>query len=231
MLSHEIYTVKLLEKKLISPNTCAFTFSKPPVSWPEGTNFHLAFADYKDHEKKKYVRHFSVVNLDHEDHITFITRHTPSPFKERLFKLKTNDTMLLYGLKQRMPLRLEDRPITLVSMGVGLAAFRTAILTHQKMGSHLPLKQINISKQEDLFKGDFEGLKNVKNYYLFARSDLMACLEETYDQASIYYIVGSDDFIDGLLSFLHKKNHKPSLIEMDKKADKKSKLLNQFPID
>jgi len=224
-LDEKEYTVSLLEVKKIIKDIYTFKFSKPKVTWSEGTNVHIAFKDYKAHEKKKYVRHFSITNLDHEPFISFTTRLSSSPFKERLMSLKPGDEMFMYKFKNRMKVRFDKPQIVLLSMGVGLAAFNSMIELLKVKEDHLKVININVSKDENLYADHYRTLDFLKNHYVNNRRDFYQSIDETYNKNNVYYIVGSDAFLQGLVAYLIKKGHAAELIEMDKKEKKKKTLL------
>ena len=224
-LEEKHYPVTLIEIKKIINDIYTFKFSKPDINWSEGTNVHLAFNDFKEHEAKKYERHFSIINLPEEQFISFTTRLSSSPFKIRLMKMKLGDEMIMYKFTQRMPLRLEDKPIVLLSMGVGVAAFRTAIKTFEINSPHSLITNINISQDESLYLDEFSTTSNLSNLYVNSRDAFTHQVLKTYSKDSIYYIVGSDPFIEENVKFLLEQNHNPAYIEMDKKENTKHELL------
>ena len=224
-LEEKYYPVTLLESKKIINDICTFKFSKPDINWSEGTNVHLAFHDFKEHEAKKYERHFSIINLPEEHFISFTTRISSSPFKNRLMKMKLGDEMIMYKFTQRMPLRLENKPIVLLSMGVGVTAFRTAIKIFEINNPHSLITNINISKDENLYLDEFSTTPNLSNLYVNNRDGFIHQVSKTYSKNNIYYIVGSDPFIEENVKFLLEQNHNPAYIEMDKKEKAKLELL------
>ena len=114
----EYYEIKLLKKIQETKNVYAFKFSHPGLPWPEGTHVHLAFDGFmgNDPKDKTFVRHLSIMNLDKEPSIGFTTRISNSPFKKRLLNLELGDTMILYKIKQQLPLRRENKDLVLISL-------------------------------------------------------------------------------------------------------------------
>lgn len=70
------------------------------------------------------------MNLPSESYIAFTTRLSDSAYKNRLKLIKPGDQMILYKLGQRMPMRYENRPLVLLSMGVDLAAMKPIMATY-----------------------------------------------------------------------------------------------------
>jgi ferredoxin--NADP+ reductase len=196
-----------------------YFYEKPEVTWQEGTNVHVAFEDYEAYEAKKFVRHFSISALPNEDYLTFTTRLSSSPFKQRMQQQVIGDTLMFYSFKQRMPLRYENRPIKLISMGVGLAAFQTMIKAYKNKPGITSMSSIHISK-ENLFNKELQNY-DVDHTWLSPRTSFFTLLKNTYNVNSIYYIAGSDQFLNDVIKLLLLKGHNIKDIEIDKKDDKK----------
>lgn len=223
MGENKYYEIKL--KKIINETETikTYLFDKPDFDWSEGTNIHVAFRDFKDHEKKKFVRHFSIMNVDDQSYLAFTTRVTASPFKHRLNTLKIGDTLLAYKPSQRMKMRSEDRPLVLCSMGVGLAAIKPILETYLKHPKGIEsVKSIHISNKERLYDEYFKS-SNFDHTCTHSRHDYYQLLKETYSKKNIYYIVGSEDYIIQNMAILFDLGHTLEDIEIDKKADKKEK--------
>ncbi|MBI9015205.1 MAG: hypothetical protein JEZ08_23430 [Clostridiales bacterium] len=225
-LNFEHYTVVLNEIIRETGDVYTFRFDKPNMTWHEGTNIHLAFDDFLDHEPKKFVRHFSVTNLPSESYIAFTTRLSNSPYKNRLKSLKPGDHMILYKLSQRMKIRYENRPLVLISMGVGIAAMKPIMETYVVTPDGIEsLTNITISKNEKIYKSYLENLQGIQHNFVNNRKEFYHLINETYDHNNIYYIVGSDRFIEDIILVLKHKGHHYSDIEIDKKQTKKDILL------
>lgn len=228
MKKTQYYTVQLIEKTKEKDDVYTFKFTKPNVAWLEGTNIHLAFNDYLDYDPKYYVRHFSIANLDTEDYIAITTKLTPSPYKSRLSTLNIGDTMIMYKLSQRMPLRYENRPIRLISMGVGIAAIKP-MMEYYNLNSNgiKELYHISIFKGKKIYNDACKTLNKTCHIDVHTREALYDELLNTYNEEAIYYIVGSDEFLDNIITRLKVYNHPSSLIEIDKKPDKKILFLDR----
>ena len=226
---HHIVTLKEIIKE--TEDIYTFRFEKPDINWEEGTNIHLAFDDFLEHEPKKFVRHFSIMNLPSESCIAFTTRLTGSPYKKRLKDLRPGNHMILYKLGQRMRIRNENRPIVLVSMGVGIAAMKPMMETYALCPEGIEnLTNITIDKGEHLYKSQLEGLTGIQHHYLTDRKAFYQVINNSYNPNNIYYIVGSDSFLEDIIQLLKYKGHQSSDIEIDKKPNKKDILLHHVPM-
>lgn len=226
MTTSELKYYKLPLKEIIREANDIFTykFKNPNLNWEEGANIHLGFEDYQSHDKKKYVRHFSIMNLDHEDYMAFTTRLSDSPFKKRMSQLKLGDEMIVFKFSNRMPMRYENRPIVLLSMGIGIAAMKPIMETYQKNDSQIfSMTNITVSR-EKIYEEHLASLTSTVHYHAQNRMDFNIYLEETYNKNNIYYIVGSDCFLEDTIRWLKMKGHSTLDIEVDKKADKKIEL-------
>jgi len=212
-----IHELKLLNTIQESHDVITYIFEKPGIEWSEGTNVHVAFHDFEAYEKT-YVRHLSVTTLTTEDDFRFTTRLSSSPFKEKLNNLKIGDTMLFFKFNARIPLET-GRSIVLLSMGVGLAAYQTLMKTISNEGSTNDIKSITVAK-EDLFLDSIRAM-GIDHSITRNRKDYHHLIESTYNKDAIYYIVGSDDFLEDNIRFLKDKNHTSELIKIDKKENKR----------
>ena len=128
-----------------------------------------------------------------------------------------------------MYLRRENRPIVLVSMGVGLATMRPLIHSYIKDNTDIPkIININVDSSKDyIYKAELDHLVNsyYQNYWIATRNDFYETLNQTSeDSNAIYYVVGSDDFIIDVIKFLRNKMvHDDSII-----IDKKDELLAKY---
>ncbi|MBN2794132.1 MAG: hypothetical protein JXR88_01900 [Clostridia bacterium] len=228
MSEEKIYSLKLIKIISETDEIKTYLFEKPDFSWSEGTNIHVAFHDYKAYDKKLYVRHFSIMNLENESYLSFTTRLSDSPFKKRLKEMSIGDCLLIYKPSQKMKIRKENRPIVLISMGVGLAPMLPIIETFKNQPEGITsVMSIHISKDEYLFKSFFID-HPIKHYVLHNRNEFYQTIEDTYNSDNIYYLVGSDPFLEHVTRLLLNNGHHPRDIEMDKKSDKKEQIFHDF---
>ena len=228
----QLKLVKLtfIEKVEETENTMTFKFEVPEgFNWTEGTHFHLAFKDFYEGEKpdKKKVRTFSIMSLEEEKYIGFTTRITKecSAYKKRLLELNPGDEMLMFKTGNRMMLRRENRPLVLISMGVGVATFRPLIKTFlQNKEGIKEVIQINIDSSENfLYKEELTRLEEegFKNSFSPSRKDLYEQIDASIKREKpIYYVVGSDAFIKAICGYLRGQSVENGDIVIDKNPEK-----------
>jgi hypothetical protein len=75
-----------------------------------------------------------------------------------------------------------------------------------------------------------EDLKKPKQYILDKRHALYNTIEASYQKDNIYYVVGSDLFLEQVIMFLLDKGHDYKDIEIDKKANKRDEILKAITL-
>ncbi|MPM98960.1 hypothetical protein SDC9_146150 [bioreactor metagenome] len=173
----------------------------------------------------------SIMTLPTENKVGFTTRipNRLSEFKSKLSNLNVDDEIVMFKLGSKLALRRCNRPIILLSMGVGIAAMRPIILNFIKNKSNIPyLVNVNVDSSNDfIFKDELDNLSDetYKNYWLNSRKVFYTELEQlTQIDNPIYYIVGSYEFIKETIQNLKSKNVNISDIVIDQKDE----VLNQL---
>lgn len=224
-MKHKVKIIDIIDE---AKGTKTYLLEKPEIySWEEGSHTHIGLIGFDEGEKpnKNLVRHMSIMTLPTEEKIGFTTRaqDSPSEFKYKLSKLNIGDEVVIFKLGSRMGLRRSNRPIILLSMGVGIATMRPLILSFVNDSSNIPvLINVNVDSSGDIYKNELGKLENdnYKNYWLDSRIDFYETLnklEET--ENAIYYIVGNELFIKNIIQQLRAKNVKDADIVLDKKAE------------
>ena len=194
-------------------------------TWEAGAHTHFALEGFNIGEKpnRSLVRHMSISTLPEEGGIGITTRikEECSEFKSILKHEGLNKKVALFKTSTNVPLRRENRPVYLLSSGVGLATFRPLLLDYLKDDSGVAsLHSLNVdSTGEALFPSLFESdkskgisVENVtsrKAYY-----DALSLL--ALDKTAIFYIVGSDDFLKETIALLKEKGIWNERIVLDK---------------
>ena len=228
------YHVKITDIIDEAYDTKTYLLEKPDnLTWVEGAHTHIGLLGFDEGEKpnKALVRHMSINTLPEDNKIGFTTRmiRPLSEFKEKLSNLHIGDEIILFKIGSRMYLRRENRPIVLVSMGVGLATMRPLIHSYIKDNTDIPkIININVDSSKDyIYKTELDSLVNsyYQNNWVATRNDFYETLNQTSeDSNAIYYVVGSDDFIIDVIKFLRNKMvHDDSII-----IDKKDELLENY---
>ncbi len=225
----EKYKVKITDIIQEAPGTMTYLLEKPTgLTWLEGAHTHIGLLgfDVDPQPNKNWVHHMSIMTLPEDDKIGFTTRILAplSEFKEKLSELQIGDEVILFKIGSRMSLRREDRPVILVSMGVGVATMRPLIHRFFKDNTHIPkLINININSSEAfVYKAELDNLADscYQNYWMDSRGKFYETLDKVSDQAdAIYYVVGSDEFIKDVIKYLRNKKVEAGAIRIDKKEE------------
>lgn len=222
------HKVKILDIIDEAKGTKTYILEKPEnYTWIEGSHTHIGLVGFDEGEKpnKNLVRHMSIMTLTTEEKIGFTTRvqDNPSEFKYKLSQLNIDDEVVVFKLGSRMELRRCNRPIVLLSMGVGIATMRPLILAFINDSSNIPnLFNVNVDASGDIYKSELDKYENenYKNYWLDSRIEFYETLNQlTETQNAIYYIVGADLFIKDIIQKLRVRNVNDADIILDKKPD------------
>ncbi len=223
------YTLKVIDIKQESKNTFSFYMEKPDdLTWTEGAHTHIGIVGFDQGEKpnKNLVRHMSITTLPNENKIGFTTRMQEplSEFKSELSKISIGDELVIFKLGSRMNLRRNNRPLILLSMGVGIATMRPLVHAFLENTSRISsLTSVNIDSSKNyIFKDELDALQTdlYKNCWYNCRADFYQSLNEfTELKNPLYYIIGSDSFIKDIIRTLRFKNVKDEDIFLDKKEE------------
>ncbi|MBC7960250.1 MAG: hypothetical protein H7X94_10315 [Vallitaleaceae bacterium] len=214
--------------------TKTYYFNKPEdFTWEAGAHTHLGHLGFDEGERpnKNWVRHMSIMTLPSENRIGITTRvpGSSSEFKIKLSELIVGDEIIQFKLGSRMSLRRNNRPIVLLSMGVGMATMRPLILNFANHPDNIPrLVNVNVDASgEHIFKDEIDPLssENLTNYWLNSRQTFYEALEQMMKlEQALYYIVGSDVFIKDIIARLMANNVNREDIVIDKKEE----VMDQF---
>lgn len=233
------YKLKITDIIKESEDTWTFLMEMPgDFVWDEGSHAHIGIEGYDFNAPKgAYVRHMSLMTLPEEGKIGFTTRKRGelSLFKQTLFDMKEGEEILLFKPGSRMALRREQRPIILLSMGVGVATMRPLILAFHKNPADISeIHQINVDATGSfLYREELEALNrgNLKHSWLRGRSELDNVLQKTLPAHGIYYLVGSDAFVIQRTHWLMDHGVEFKDIVVDKKEQFISRMLMMSPKD
>ena len=223
-----IYSMNLKSVREEAPAIQTFLFDIPDgLQWTEGAHIHLAFSSFNtgDQPNRSRVRHMSIASLQEEEHVAITTRlYESSSFKADMMKLRPGDSMSLFKVGNRLELRHENRPLYLLSMGVGLAAFRPLILTYQQDPTNIPsLTSITTARNGyECYYSELSPLTNGPARQIYVPSSA-AYYEQLQDVPSdgIYYVVGSNDFVNNTIRALFDRGISADNIILDMHDDKR----------
>ena len=226
------YKLKIIDVIDEGNESKTYLFEKPEdFSWEEGSHAHIGLSGFDQGEKpnKNWVRHMSIMTLPDEGKIGFTTRAKPNPseFKHRLFSSRIGDDITFFKLGSRMGLRRSGKTIVLLSMGVGIATMRPLIRAFINDKSNIAkVISLNVdSSSEFVYQKELEQLTgdHYKNYWIKSRSNYYKILQQiTTSEEAIYYIVGSDWFIQENIRCLKSANVDKRNIVIDKKEEMQS---------
>lgn len=233
----ELFPVRMIDIKEEAPGIHTFCFDIPEgLTWEEGAHLHLAFPDFMESGRKdpEKVRHMSLSSLPDENRIAITTRlNGSSPFKLRLAQLSRGDSMILYKIGSRLSLRRDNRPLKLISMGVGLAAFRPLLLACARQSDGIPaLTSLTaVRPGEELFHQELGSLgsERLRQIYFHHRGDLIKALSQQA-AGSIFYIVGSELFLRDIIRHLRLLGIPDEDIIIDKKPEVRAMFLQTMEL-
>lgn len=221
------YKLKIVDIREETDKTKTYLLEKPlELNWEEGSHTHIAHNGYDDGEfpNKNLIRHMSIMTLNHENMLGFTTRlnDNPSEFKRRLTELNIGDDLIVFKLNSRMKLRRENKPIILLSMGVGIATMRPLIKTFLEDNSKISqLININVdSTKIHVYQSELDEYEtsSYHNYWTKSRVEFYQTLTNVYkDNKAIFYIVGSDLFLRTVIKKLKAFGVSIENIMIDKK--------------
>lgn len=197
-----------------SEDIFSFDFESPEINtWREGDSAKL----YLTVAGEPVGRKFSFASLPGEACIRFTTRIKPlrSDFKSSLAALKAGEMVELTAPQGEFALKREQRPIVLLSNGVGIAAMRSLIKAYEADQTGVPvLYQLNVDGSGALYEAEFNALakalttfqsaytKNRLDFY-HALTEVVKHMENQYEESAYYYAVGSEQFVTDVTAFLN----------------------------
>lgn len=215
--------------------TRSYFFNIPEgVTWDAGSDIHVAHPDFmvSGIPDKNLNRHMSLMTLPEEEKIGFTTRvpGSGSTYKKRLALLTAGDEMIIYKIGNRFPLRRENRPVVLISMGVGMATMRPMIKSWLKDSTGIPsITNMLVDRPDQfVFREELESTKgsNLVNIFSEDRNSFYRNFELLHiDEKQFFYVVGGDGFLEEIIKRLKATGVRPDSIEIDKKPEKKAEML------
>lgn len=193
--------------------TYSFDFaSLEPIAWQEGDSSKLFMAIGNKVEGKK----FSFATLPDEKKIRFTTRirEEASDYKNEMAKLKVGDFVEITSPGGFFTLIRDDRPILLLSNGVGIATMRSLVKAYDSNQEGIPrLSQINVDNAGEIYRDELADIaynnNQFKSIYTKNRSEFYEQVDYESQELMFstgrvpyFYIVGSDDFLVNVSGYL-----------------------------
>lgn len=191
----------------------SFKFTSQEIDqWQEGDSSKL-FLKVGDQEIGKK---FSYASLPSESQIRFTTRikANRSEYKDYLSRLEVGNVLEITAPSGNFKLLRHNRPLLMLSNGVGIAAIRSLIKAYSNDDYGIPeLVQLNVDADGNIYKDEFEAMNfnlstfvslytlNRKSFYQTMDSELQRLLMKYVDTPYIY-VVGSDNFVEDVIIYL-----------------------------
>ncbi|MCM3238838.1 dihydropteridine reductase [Heyndrickxia oleronia] len=232
----QIYWTKINKIIEETPEVKTYLLDCPEdFTWEEGSHTHFALEGFNagDKPNRSLIRHMSISTLPHENAIGITTRirEKCSEFKSILRNLEVGNEVAIFKTHSNVPLKREDKNVYLLSSGVGLATFRPLVLEYFERADNVnQIHSLNIDSSKNfLFTNIFKSepdkkftaqfVDNRKDYYEEVKN-LAA------DKDAIFYVVGSDEFLEQNIEVLREQGIKPEQIMLDKREKELPKFLS-----
>lgn len=232
----QIYWTKINKIIEETPEVKTYLLDCPEdFTWEEGSHTHIALEGFNagDKPNRSLIRHMSISTLPHENAIGITTRirEQCSEFKSILRNLEVGNEVAIFKTHSNVPLKREDKNVYLLSSGVGLATFRPLVLDYFERADNVnKIHSLNIDSTKNfLFTNIFKSepdkkfsaqfVDNRKDYYEEVKN-LAA------DKDAIFYVVGSDEFLEQNIEVLREEGIKPEQIMLDKRENELPKFLS-----
>jgi ferredoxin--NADP+ reductase len=227
MEKYKLGIIDIIEEAV---GTKSYYFDKPAdLDWLEGAHVHIGHIGFDEGEipNKALVRHMSITTLSSENKIGITTKvpGSNSQFKMKLSELKIGDEVIFFKFGSRMYLRRMNRPLILLSMGVGMSTIRPMLLAFINNPKNIPvLINVNVNSTGDfLFRDEFDPHAGEAfiNYWMKSRHDFADLLSELpHKEEAIFYVVGSDEFMKDNIKLLNSMGVRNEDIILDRKEEK-----------
>lgn len=172
---------------------------------------------------------FSYATLPDEGVIRFTTRIKAerSDYKEVLSQVNVGQTIEVTEPKGDFKLRRDERPIVLLSNGVGIAAIRSLVKDFEKDQKGIPeLYQLNVDATGFIYEEEFKAIerRNIgfRSRYTSGRKSfqpaLKDCIIDLWNRSEArpyYYVVGSENFVRDTVNYLYEAGFTDEDVIMD----------------
>lgn len=197
---------EFIDRKQLDHETYSLDFiSQDLLEWKEGDHGMLIL----NVEGELVGKKLSFASLPSENVIRFTTRITsdPSDFKNTLLGLVKGEFVKISEPSGNYLLRREDRPIFILTNGVGIASARPLIKCFEQLQDGIPeLIQLNVDRRSDIYKDEFDTIKKhiktFSSFYVSNRNAFKSMFSHElsirmrrYQVKPIFYIFGSDEFV------------------------------------
>lgn len=222
----KIYWTKINKVIEETPEIRTYMLDLPEgFSWDEGAHTHFALEGFNAGEKpnRSLIRHMSISTLSDENSVGITTRirEQCSEFKHILNDLEIGSSVAIFKTHSNVPLKREDKNIYLLSSGVGLATFRPLVRDYLNHPDNVnKVHSLNIDSSRDyLFTSIFEPApeKEFTSQFVDNRKDYYEEVQTlAQDKEGVFYVVGSDAFLEQNIALLREQGVNTDQIMLDK---------------
>lgn len=220
----QIYWTPIQQVVKEAADTYTFKLELPEgFVWEEGAHTHFALEGFNagDKPNRSLIRHMSISTLPHEGAIGITTRIKGecSSFKTILRDMPLGEKVAIFKTHSNVPLKRVGKNVYLLSAGVGLATFRPIVLDYLANGEDVPhLHSLNVDSSADyLFRDVFTSTEGFTAEFVDRRLDYYERVEKlASDKDGLFYIVGSDAFLQETIRVLRQQGITPEQIVLDK---------------
>lgn len=207
------YTMKLRDVIKHNDETFSFEFESSDIAtWKEGDSSKLFLPVGDAPQGKK----FSYATVSSEECIRFTTRirEEHSDYKASLANLSKGDIVEISAPSGNFNLLRDNRPVVLLSNGVGIAASRSIIKAFARDRANVPfVSQINVDAMGEIYHHEFrdimDQLDNFSSRYAKHRKEFYQILDQEIQQLlnrytvdPYLYVVGSNAFVKDTINYL-----------------------------
>ncbi|MFC5464057.1 dihydropteridine reductase [Lederbergia graminis] len=231
----QIYWTKINKIIEETPEIKTYMLDCPEgFTWEEGSHTHMGLEGFNagDKPNRGLVRHMSICTLPHENAIGITTRirEQCSEYKATLRNLEVGSKVAIFKTHSNVPLKREDKNIYLLSSGVGLATFRPLVLEFFDRPDNVnQIHSLNIDSSKDfLFPEIFTSAPDKKftAQFVDSRQNYYEEVKKlAADKDGIFYVVGSDEFLEQNIEVLREQGIRPEQIMLDKREQQRSSFL------
>ena len=174
-----------------------FWFHQPDLRYRAGMYAHLQLGSFFSRDG---MRELSIASAPHEDELAFVAHiDTGSGFKRRLHALQSGDPVKLYGIAGHIGLpKTPERGIQFIAGGVGMAPFRSLILTAARRGGYR-MRLLQVQRGDDYLYQDELGPLVAEHIRVGPDAFLEQVRAAAHDQPdALFYICGSKRLVAGV---------------------------------
>lgn len=207
-----LYTLTLKESRHEHGDIWTFVFTpEEEVPFEAGQYVHLRLSGLDEGR----THEFSISSAPEEEDISFTTHVSESPYKQRLASLAVGEKVELFKIKGDLILPRDGTPLVCIAGGIGITPFHS-LMRHARMSENLTrITLIHVGHSPYLFETELAQMPYEQ--YRIGREDVDDTLERVtaLQPDSLYYVVGSPQFITAVTEKLSLRGIPPEKIKVD----------------